>query len=218
MRFYNANGELDGRAFTRTYGREAEMVLTAIDCVLNGEKALYGSSPLTTGRHLLALLARHGVRTAAELKARLGEAEHMRQVFAPAAAVANDFARTLRARSGGALVLTPAPFLAPDWSQPEYLALWETLIRTRFAEVYFNHGWQYSNGCTFEFAVAADARLPTYDAEGRPFDLEAGLALVGAAIAEVEAAGFDGKGLRTNRERLEAVRATLPASGIAARA
>jgi hypothetical protein len=218
MRFYNARGELDGRAFTRTYGCEAEMVLSAIDCVLNGEKALYASSPLTTGRHLLSLFAQHGVRTTAELKERLGEAEHLRQTFGRTSAAANEFARTLRARSGGALVLTPAPFIAPDWSQPEYLALWETLIRTRFAALHFNQGWQYSNGCTFEFAVAADARLPTYDTEGRPLDLETALALVGAAIAEIEAAGFDAANLRAHRGRMEAVRATLPASGLAARA
>src|SRR5262245_5513042 len=112
MRFYDASGELDSRPFTRTYGCEAAMVLSAMDCLLNGAKALYGSSPLTTGRHLFELLARHGVKRSADLRARLGEAEYKHLVFEPAAAAADDFARELRRRSGGALVVTPGPFIA----------------------------------------------------------------------------------------------------------
>jgi hypothetical protein len=155
------------------------------------------------------------MKSATELRERLGEAEYKRQVFDPAAAAADDFARGLRRRSGGALVVTPAPFVAPDWSQPEYLSLWETLIRTRFREVYFNRGWQYSNGCAFELAVAADARLPCHDADGRPLALAEARALITVAIAEVETQGFDAATLRLNLGRLEEVAAARQAAGVA---
>ncbi|HVT17709.1 MAG TPA: hypothetical protein VHQ90_16215 [Thermoanaerobaculia bacterium] len=71
MRFVNSTGELDGRTYTRTYAEEVRQVLTAIDGVLNGDKAIYASSELTTCRKLYELLRAHGVRDAAELHEKL---------------------------------------------------------------------------------------------------------------------------------------------------
>ena len=120
---------------------------------------------------------------------------------------ANAFARELRERlPGRPLVVTPAPFLAPGWSQAEYLALWESLIRTRFRAVYFSRDWEYSTGCTFELAVARDAGLPTYDAAGRALDLDGAIGLISRSARDLEAEGFDVSGLRLNLKRLEAIR------------
>ena len=62
--------------------------------------------------------------------------------------------------------MTPAPFSAPGWDQHEYLSFWDTLLRTRIRSVWFNRNWEFSNGCAFEFAVARDAGLPTFDRGG----------------------------------------------------
>lgn len=204
MRFYNRDGELDGRQHLRTYAEEVAMALSAIDSVLNGENAVYGSSELTTGKRLYRLLRQHGMRTKAELKEKIGEAEFRRVLWDPNVAEANAFARRLRSRLGAAIVVSPAPFIAPGWTQPEYLAFWETLIRSRFRALYFNRDWQYSNGCTFELAVAVDAGLPTHDAEGGGLTLDRAIELVAAAVHEVESAGIEAAGLRENLARLAA--------------
>jgi hypothetical protein len=197
LRYLNPNGELDGLGHARTYGDEVRIELSLLDCVLNGERALYASSELTTGRRLYELLRQHGVRDLQALRARLGADEVDRQLWQPNVAAAAAFARSLRERFGGRdLVVTPAFFSAAGWSQPEYLAFWETLIRSRFKAVYFHADWEYSNGCAFEFAVAQSAGLPTFDAAGRPLDAAAGGGRLSSAARALAAAGFDTGGLR----------------------
>ncbi len=207
MPFYNPHGELEPLPHSRAYGEDAEMARLAIDCVLNGEKAVYASSELTTGPRLFQLFEEYGVRDIAALNAALGDDGWRKRLWDPNVAEANAFALELRDRiPGRPLTVTPAPFLAPGWSQPEYLALWESLIRTRFREVHFSDDWEYSNGCTFELAVAWDAGLPTYDARGKALDLPDGIARIERAAREIESEGFDASGLRLNLSRLEEIR------------
>lgn len=204
MRFLNRDGELDGHVHTRTYTQEVVIALSAFDSILNGEKAVYHSSELTTGKRLHALFREYGVRERRELKAKMGEESFRRQVWDPNVAEANAFARELHHRLGGELVITPAPFVSPGWTQPEYLAFWETVIRTRCKAVYFSEDWEYSSGCAFELAVAADAGLPTFRADGQELSLEEGRSRIAAAVAELEAEGLDVEPLREALARLEA--------------
>ena len=210
MRFYNRDGELDQLPLDRTYGAEAMLAMSALDCALNGRKAAYGSSELTSGRRFYSLAREHGVSTTGELRKALGEEGFQRLLWRPNVEAANAFARTLEERLGR-LVVTPAPFEAPGWDQPEYLAFWENLIRTRIDAAYFNRGWAFSNGCSFEFAVAADAGVPTFDHDGQPLDPPAAAAEVRSAIAELEGAGFEPSGLRENLARIESL-TTAPAA------
>jgi len=196
MRFHNSHGELDITPRTRTYAEELASALSAMDCVLNGEKAIYASSELTTGRRLYALMREAGVRDRQELHRKLAEGGWKQRIWDPNFAEARELARVVRARSGGALVLTPAPYVASGWSQPEYLTLWETVVRTRISRVVFGRDWQYSNGCAFEYGVALDAGIPVFDEDGTPVPLEKGRALIAAAAAEIEADGFDASDLR----------------------
>ncbi len=204
MPYYNANGELDATARTRTFAEELAAALSAMDCVLNGEKAIYASSELTTGRRLYALMREAGVRDRHELHRRLGEDGWKRRLWDPNFAEAIELARVVRARSGGMLVLTPAPYVASGWSQPEYLTLWETVVRTRIGRVVFGRDWEHSNGCAFEFAVAMDAGLLVFTEDGAPISLEQGRALITSAAAGIEADGFDASELRRCLARLPA--------------
>lgn len=208
MRFYNLEGELNSRRLERTYGAEAEIVLSMLDCALNGQKVLYGSSELTTGRRFYRLAQLYGVKDSEELRAKIGEARFVEELWEPNLRAASDFARNIRLHyQEREIVLTPGPFAAPGWSQPEYLAFWETLIRTRLRAAWFNDGWEYSSGCTFEFSVAIDAGLSTFDSEGEPLSYDRGLALSRHAVAKLERDGFDVGRLRGYVARLEAIRA-----------
>lgn len=202
MVFYNPGGELDGNTRVRSYREEVQAALSALDCALNGEKAIYASAELTTGRPLYQLLKEHGFRTAAELREKLGDEEYLRRVWSPHLEGALAFARSLKQRFPAELVVTPAPFQTRGWSQPEYLSLWETVIRTRIKSLYFHADWAFSNGCAFEFAVAQDAGLPTFDADGNSLTLAAGRARIEEAVRELAADSFDTSGLRQSLERL----------------
>jgi hypothetical protein len=191
----------------RPYAEEVEMVFSAIDCVLNCERAIYCSSELTSGLRLFDALRQYNLKTAAELKLKMKQAWFDANIFGVNADAANEFARFVRSSmSDNTMVITPAPFTAPGWSQPEYLDFWETLIRTRIKSVWFNREWQFSNGCTFEFAVAQDAELPTFDHDGKSLDRTAGMAAIESAIQRLEAEGFDTAKLQENLEKLRAPR------------
>jgi hypothetical protein len=203
MPFY----EPSASRFTRHYREEVEMALSAVDSVLCREQAVYASTELTTGVRLYDELRRCGVLTAAAFKERVGREAYTSRVWDPNVTGALAFAERVRLTLDQRTpVITPAPFSAPGWSQPEYLAFWETLLRTRIKSAWFNRNWQFSNGCTFEFAVAADAGLPTMDDHGRPLGIDTAIGLIGVAIRTLEDDGFDASTLRINLERLTGTR------------
>jgi hypothetical protein len=206
MSFYNASDS----KFTRHYREEVDMVFSGLDCVLHGEYVIYASSELTSGRRLYELLREHGCKTADELKEKLGNAWYKENVLTANVNSAVRFAETIRGKfHDNTLVITPAPFTAAGWSQAEYLAFWEELLRTRVKTVWFNSDWQFSNGCTFEFVVAEDAGLLTFDHQGFPLGRKAGIALIEGAIHALAAQGLDTSKLRENLERLLALAAPV---------
>jgi hypothetical protein len=203
MSFYSPSDS----KFTRLYKDEVEMVVSAIDCVLNGEPAIYCSSELTSGLTVFEALGQYRVKTVAELKDKNGKAWFGANIWDVNCRAANEFARSVRKNCGGAVaVITPAPFSAGDWNQMEYLAFWEELVRTRIKSAWFNRNWEYSNGCTFEFAVAQDAGIPTFNFEGSDLKREAGLAAIQAAIERLKTDGWDTAKLQENLERLTQAR------------
>jgi hypothetical protein len=197
---------LSDSTFTRHYREEVEMSFSAIDCLLNHEKALYASTELTTGLRLYNAMRECGVKTAAELKQIKGKEWFTSNIWDANVKSASDFAARIRSRlAGKSMVVTPAPFSAPGWSQPEYLAFWEQLVRTRINSAWFNLNWQYSNGCTFEFAVAVDAGVATFDHEGHELDARQGAHLIDDAIHTLEKDGFDTTKLSENLARVQPV-------------
>ena len=182
------------------------MALSAMDCVLNGEQAVYCSNELTSGFTLYEALRRHGLKTEKELRERLGDAWYRENIFNRNAKAAAEFAAVVRANySDGTVVITPGPFFAPRWIQPEYLYLWQQLLRTRIRSVWFNRNWEYSNGCTFEFAVALDSGVPTFKHDGQALDPVEGIGAVEAAVRQLESEGFSTARLRENLELLHPV-------------
>lgn len=199
--------DVQSRRYNRLHREEMEIAFSTLDCALNGEKGVYASSELTTGRRAYDLVRQHGAESVHHLREILGEDPHRSLILDRNCEEAGAFARRLRAElGGGTIVITPAPFQAPGWSQAEYLHFWETLIRTRVRAVYFNEAWQYSNGCTFEFAVACEAGVPAFDAHGAPLSLERGIGLVDTAIRELEDHGLEVPRLRLHLQRLQQMR------------
>jgi len=204
MIFYS----LSDSTFTRVYREEVQMTFSALDCVLNGEKAVYCSTELTTGVRLYNEMRACHVKTADELKRLKGKDWYTANIWDVNLKGGGEFAARVRAHlRGTTLVITPGPFSAPGWTQPEYLAFWEQLLRTRISGTWFNHNWQYSNGCTFEFAVSTDAGVPTFDQQGNAFGVRQGAELIETAIRDLESSGFDASKLRENLARLEPVSA-----------
>lgn len=194
--------------FTRHYRDEVKMLLSGIDCVLNGELAIYCSSELTTGRRLYDILGKLGLKTALELEEKMGKAWCETNILRVNIGFATEFAKDvrakLRAKRDNTMVITPAPFDAPDWNQTQYLDFWKILIRTRIKAIWFNENWQFSNGCTFEMWIAAEAGVPTFDRHGNPLSRDKAIKSVEEAIRQLRAEGFDTPKLDRHLKRLRA--------------
>jgi hypothetical protein len=192
---------------------------SAIDCILNKDeyknKAIYCSSELTSGFLLYSEMRRLQISDRSELKLKLGEDWFRKNIFEVNSRSANSFADSVRRRqTDGTLVITPAPLYVPEWGQPEYLAFWEEIVRTRVKAVWFNNNWEYSDGCTLEFVIATQNNLPRFDAEGKQISASAAVIAIEKAIAEFDEE-FDTTKLHQNLEHLRSsmeVTSSMPLS------
>ena len=182
------------RTRSRTWQEEVDMLLSMIDCLVLDREAVYASSEFTTGKRFYELCRRYNIRTGTELKKRLGE-EYRTQLLAPNKEGGIRFARKLR-EFGHKVVLTPHPFIAVDWSQSEYLGFWEEVIQRKCHAVYFNEGWEFSNGCTFEYLAGLKAGMPLLDHDKKLLELPTAKEMIGNAIKNLEKEGFDTPELR----------------------
>jgi hypothetical protein len=172
---------------------EIRMSMSAFDCMLPDDAGIYCSSDITTGKKFYyEVLKPHGVRSEDELKEKL-DAEEFKRVqtdliqFNVARGV--KFAEKLRER-GLINVVTPGPYFAKGFDQQHYLYLWEWFIIKKIYEVRFNFDWQYSNGCTLEYAIAARKGIPRLDHEGNRLELEAAIERVAEAVAQLKSDAF----------------------------
>jgi hypothetical protein len=190
--------------------------LSAFDCVRKPGKAIYCSSELTSGRRWNRVLEQHGVKSDAALQVAVGEAESKRlsrMNMESNLGWSEKFANIVRySQNEGTDVIDPGPLYVPGWQQPQYYALWETLIRTRVREVRFNQDWQFSNGCTYELSVALDARIPTLDYEGTELNPYEAVDRVRKAVANLKEDGFDVAKLEENLQRIESL-LSIPVQG-----
>lgn len=187
---------------------EIKMSMSAFDCMLLDDAGIYCSSDITTGkRFYYNLLKSYDVRSDDELKQKLGDDEYKRvqtDLIQTNVARGSEFAETLRAR-GLINVVTPGPYFAKGFDQQHYLYLWEWFIIKKTYEVYFNVDWQYSNGCTLEYAIAARKGIPRLDHEGNAIQLSQAIEKTEAAVSELKNAGFAVKKLEHNLRLLNSL-------------
>lgn len=167
---------------------EIEMVLTAFDSIIPDDAGIYCSSDVTTGRRLyFEVYEAHGVRSDDELKDKLGPesyGEVKAKLIRDNIARGVEFTERLRQR-GLVNLITPGPFMGRDFDQQHYLYLWECVILKKVYKAYFNEGWEYSNGCTLEYAIGQRKGIPLLDHFGKELSLSEATERVGRAVAEL---------------------------------
>ena len=172
---------------------EIEMVMSAFDCVLPDDAGTYCSSDITTGkRFYFEFLLANGAKSDEDLKQKLGNARYKEirtELIQTNVTRGREFTEKLRER-GLVNLVNPGPFFARGFEQQHYLYLWEWVIIKKIYQTYFNEDWQYSNGCTLEYAIATRKGIPRYDNLGNHLPLPEAIRMVEAAVGELKGKGL----------------------------
>lgn len=144
-------------------------ILEAWDCAFTGAPVTYLSGPITTGLRQVERL-------------RVGDAgkEGKSEVIRENSDDLKAAAKKLRAERAIALI-EPASLNVADWSQADYLALWEALIERHVRLIIFMPDWEYSIGCAIEYARAVMHDVRTETVSGSLIGIEDAIALLSAA-------------------------------------
>ena len=187
---------------------EIKMSMSAFDCMLPDDAGIYCSSDITTGkRFYYEVLKKYQVSSETDLRAKLGDEEFKQvqtELIQANVARGVEFAEKLRER-GLINVVTPGPYFAKGFDQQHYLYLWELFIIKKIYEVRFNYDWEYSNGCTLEYAIAARKGIPTLDHEGMHIDLHTAAARIETAVTQLEKDAFAIPKLKQNLQLLKRI-------------
>ena len=147
---------------------------------------VYLSAPITTGAQYLAWRRTPDgslQRDHPEYRER-----HRAQVVQTNIARIAPLVRSLRERFAGQLVIDPTGLADVEgWKQDDYHELWCAVVETYAQTVVFADGWQYSTGCAAEFGAALRVRARLLTERLEPLASAEGLALLAAAVAEMEA-------------------------------
>ena len=173
-----------------THEREVEALLNILASVIVGRSAVYVSAPITSGRRLAQWLGSRNVEF--DPSHPESYAEFQREVLEPNCEHAQDIISDLRKRFPNVVIDPTALKDIDGWTQDDYRYLWAKVIEQYATTVVFIDGWQYSNGCSYEFLVSyqsASDQCPLVLNENlKPLTLEQGLILIKAAINELKEA------------------------------
>lgn len=165
--------------------RESEItgMLGLMGTVLTRRSSIYVSSPITSGRRLLAWHSTPGVVTF--------DRRFKQEVLEPNLAVARAAVATIRANTHMP-VIDPTALPALDgWTQDDYRFLWGRVIELFAHEVVFLDGWEFSSGCTYEYLIATREDLPAKSLEGSRIRLVDAIKSIRDGRNQLESVGSD---------------------------
>jgi len=167
-----------------THEREVWLLLAMLSTVAAARSSVYVSTPITSGRRLADWFENrdpqpdisHPEYQEFQRKVAKLNSEHARTVIQQ---LRNIFAKTL---------IDPTALKDIEgWIQNDYRYFWAKVIEQYADTVVFLDGWQFSNGCAYEFLIANRTRpAPAIINEDlKPLTLEDGVRLVEAAVQEL---------------------------------
>jgi hypothetical protein len=172
---------------------EIKMLLSAFDCMIPDDAGVYCSSDVTTGRGLyFELFRENGVGSEEELKDKLGASLYKQaksELIRRNIERGVEFTEKIRQRGINNLI-NPGPLYAEGFEQQHYYYLWECVIIKKVYKIFFNEGWEYSNGCTLEYGIGYRKGIPLLDHLGDELTLAAAKHKVEQAVAELRARGI----------------------------
>lgn len=155
---------------------------------LDQQKAVYVSTPITTGPSFLAWRR----QDPSLVESHPGyDADHREQVVEGNLARAQQVVTRVRGAFAGPVIDPTRLADVEGWRQADYHRFWAEVVVSFAHTVVFVDGWQYSTGCAVEFAAAVRHRLALLDENLTAFEPARGVKLLAAGIADLSKAGLD---------------------------
>ncbi len=150
-----------------------QTILQAWECAFAGMSITYLSGPITTGLRQVRRLQSGSLTDEAKAKITKENCENLKST-----------ATRLRVERSE-IVVEPASLDIVDWSQKDYLVLWESLIEKHTKLILFMPGWEYSLGCATEFTRAIINDVRTETVSGSPITLDDAVTLLQVALKDI---------------------------------
>lgn len=164
--------------------------LNVFDCVLSPSSAVYLSTPVTTGDRFYRWVKDGG-----------DSCKPSRKVIKDNTVFADSMALQLR-ETTKKCVINPAAFYQESWTQEMYLSFWVDVIKRFASEVWLNAGWEFSNGCTYEYCAAIEAGIPCYAIDGQEMGLVQAIELISVAIEKMSLVNMDTSSIESTLKTL----------------
>ena len=175
--------------------------------VVVGRSAVYVSAPITSGKRLARWVGSRNVEF--DPSHPDNYEDFQREVLEPNCEHAQNIIGDLRKKFPNVLIDPTALKDIDGWTQDDYRYLWAKVIEQYATTVVFIDGWQYSNGCSYEFLVsyqsASDHCPLVLDENLKPLTPEHGLRLIRAAGNELKEAGLSTEFLDRIAEQLATI-------------
>ena len=158
-----------------------DQMLELLSCIIEGQTAMYISTPITTGNRFVQWYKEHGAKLDRESKKY--HDEHFQNVVLPNLEEGKKKITHLRQQLNSFLI-DPTQFHYPEWTQDDFRFFWGNVIQRHVKTIVFLDGWQYSKGSAFEFLVATHAGIKKLSEDLCELDPQTGKTLIEQAIAE----------------------------------
>lgn len=191
-----------------THQRKIELLLNVLGSVVPDHSAAYASTPITSGRRFANWSI--GRDLDVDLSHPETYQEFLREVLQPNSEHARKIIDQFRKSLPNALIDPTALKDIQGWGQDDYRVLWAKVIERFASMVIFLDGWQYSNGCAYEFLVSIRlVRRPSILNERlETLTLEDGIRLVKSAVLELHKSKLPTDFLRQVVDELTKLRAS----------
>ena len=180
--------------------KDIELILTGVKIAVNGRNVVYISLPITTGKRFLGWRADFGVNLEISDCAYLRE--HQKHVVAPNRENVQRIMKVIEKKVGRDIISPTLLEDLPGWTQDDYRAFWARVLKDCVNMVVFAEGWEYSNGCAYEFLIATQVGIRRVDEHLRPLTLDQGIRKITKAIQEMQRCNITAEFLKSVRKRL----------------
>lgn len=191
-----------------THEHEIELLLNVLSSVVSDHSAVYVSTPITSGRRFADWSSSRDLEV--DLSQPETYQEFLREVLEPNSRHARQIIRRLRSLLPKVLIDPTALEDIEGWIQDDYRVLWARVIEQYTDTVYFLDGWQYSNGCTYEFLVAnrLNPRPSILKEDQQPLKLEEGIESIKSAVLDLRSSKLPTDFLQRVLDELKQLRAS----------